>query len=111
LFQPIEQPVSQAPEDPDLREVHMRIDESGQNVTTAQIADFGFRTGFGDRVVVAAIDYFAVFDREGSIGVTNQCVRGEKRIAGSVKDGGAENLHPFPALGDLIANFTAFRIM
>ena len=69
LFQPVEQPVSQAAEDADLRKVHVRVDESGQDVTAAQIADRGFRMGLGDGTVIAAVDHFAILNREGSIGI------------------------------------------
>jgi len=94
LFQPIEKPVSQAAEYANLREMYVRVDESGQNVAAAQVADRGVRMGFRDGTVIAAIDHFSILNRQCPIRVPDQCVRGEKRIPGRVKNGGSENVHP-----------------
>jgi hypothetical protein len=94
LFQPIEQAVSQTADDADLGEVHVRVDESRQDVTAAQIANRGIRMGLHDGTVIAAIGHFAILDCKGSVSVRDQCVRVEKRVPGGVKDGGSENVHP-----------------
>jgi hypothetical protein len=94
LFQPIEQAESQPTEDADLREMHMSVDKSRQDVTAAQIANRYIRMDLHDGAVIAAIGHLAVLYREGPIDVRDQRVRVKKRVPGGVKDSGSENVHP-----------------
>ena len=65
IFQPVEQLPAQSPEHAQLREMHVRVDEAGQQKSAAQIRSDGtFGCACVDCAVVAARGHAAVANQQ-----------------------------------------------
>ena len=93
LLQPVEQRHAEPADGPDLGEVHVGVDEPGQDQPAPQVHDLvGAVVLVGERL---AGDDHAVLDDQGQVGALPQPPSGERAVRG-VDEGAAEESHFWP---------------